>query len=104
MIKVHASDMREMVNNRNNGRIRCPGCEKTAKVGAFCPWLAPESLALVCCYGVCRKCASEVQNTPPELTKFTLDRIERTLLRWYPFIRDNLPAGYEPKGGGTGNS
>lgn len=91
----------DLVNYRNKGRVRCPKCEFTREIGAFCPWISPAG-KMVCFYGVCSKCADEVQKTPVELRTFVLDKVERSLLRWYPFLSEKLPGGYRPKEEGEG--
>lgn len=91
----------EIINARANGRGRCPGCGTTKEMGAICPWISPTGI-LVCTYGICRKCADRME-CPPPLRTFAADGVERTLLLRYPDLRERLPAGYEPKGEGTGN-
>jgi hypothetical protein len=79
-------------------RFWCPGCEKAqSHPEIVAPWISSKG-RLVCFYLLCRRCvkstigASDTGNR--ELTQRKADLIERILIKCYPHIAENLPAGY----------
>lgn len=96
-------DENELINSRGRGRIRCPACGMTKDGGALGPWISPDG-TLVCTYGVCRRCADEVQASPMPLRTLALNRVERRLIEWFPMLLKRLPAGYRAHEEGESNS